>query len=163
MTRDEKVAKARELRDEGLSQSEIARRVGVTPSAVFKWLNPDRAREYARRDRARPGRQESKNAWLRERDRSPEGRSICETCGGLCGIASRKHGYRECMACKRLRRKTRGHEIERLWAEGRTLREIRERFGWSAGRIAMEMDWLRKNGFDLPYRYAVKGGKRVAA
>jgi predicted transcriptional regulator len=50
--RDEKLEEARRLRRQGETYAAIALRLGLTKGGVYRWLNPDRSREYARRERA---------------------------------------------------------------------------------------------------------------
>jgi hypothetical protein len=52
VTRDEKVAKAQMLRDQGVSVHGIADRMGAKYRTVFAWLNdPDLSKQRARRER----------------------------------------------------------------------------------------------------------------
>lgn len=49
--------------------------------------------------------------------------------------------------------------IERLWAEGKSCKEI----GRALGLMHPFMSGpYRAQGYNLPHRYAVKGGKRVS-
>lgn len=50
-----------------------------------------------------------------------------------------------------------------LWADGAPLREIRELLGWTQGHLSVEMDRMRRQGYDLPYRYKVRDGRRISA
>lgn len=51
MTRAEKIAKARELREQGLTQREIARRMGYAKQTVNAWFSdPDGSKLRARKD-----------------------------------------------------------------------------------------------------------------
>jgi transposase len=61
MTRDQKVAEAKRLREGGLSYSVVGQRLGVSPATAWKWLNPDAARAMGRRSNAQQG--PAKRAW----------------------------------------------------------------------------------------------------
>lgn len=50
--------------------------------------------------------------------------------------------------------------IERLWAEGKTAREIAELVGWNGERPSAHISNYRRRGYDLPHRY---DKKRIAA
>lgn len=58
-------AEARRLANEGLNSAEIGRRLGRTPSAVHKALNPEKAREWAAKSNADPRRRAQKRDWDR--------------------------------------------------------------------------------------------------
>lgn len=53
-------------------------------------------------------------------------------------------------------------EIERLWNQGLPRNEIADRLGYSRNGIKVAISTMRRNGYDLPYRYAMRDGKRVA-
>lgn len=145
---------AQKLRAEGMSYGEIARRLGVSKSVVLKRLNPELAREWRRRDAARPERIVAKRAW------SDANRQRCTDCGGPTGSARGR--VKRCRGCEIARRNRltaeRGHQIERWWAEGLTLAQIGERLGWTTVHVAVEINTLRKKGFDLPNRRPYYGG-----
>jgi transposase len=95
VTRDEKIERARELRGLGWSGPRIGVELGVMRSTVYKWLNPERGREYNRRENARPGRNAQKRAW----EHSPAARVRCAHCGNLAGTNSKAVGTRLCRDC----------------------------------------------------------------
>lgn len=151
--------KARELKDQGLSNAEIARRLGVTPSAITKWLNPEKTQEWNRIQNAK--RHQAKLRWQNEKDRSPEGRGECQSCGQLKGIGMGRHGVTGiCIYCIGAEHDRKGTEYERLWAEGKKFREIQKEMDWSPGMVRKMLDEYRGQGYNLPYRY--KPGKRNA-
>jgi transposase len=163
MSRDEKIAFARERSAEGWSNGRIARELGVTPPAVWKWLNPEKARAAARRDNAK--RSAAKRVW----ERSEAGRGRCPSCGGLKGTAS-KHRHMVCLKCELAMRAQRhaGRDelIVQWWHEGASLDEIAERLGWTRSHLGVEIHRLRARGLDLPYRYQLsvpRFPERVAA
>jgi transposase len=167
VTRDEKIAKARELRERGWSGPRVAAELGVTKSTVYKWLDPDRAREYARRDNARPGR----NAQKREWEHGPTARIRCANCGKLAGMNSKAAGTTLCRSCwtadAARRSDETGRKLETLWLAGKTFPEICAELGWNKGTLSVMMDRYRARGYNLPYRYTTGkragGRERVAA
>lgn len=65
-----------------------------------------------------------------------------------------------CMACFRTAQAERQATAERMWAEGRTEKEIGAALGVASWTAAP----YRKSGWDLPRRYPVdESGRRVAA
>jgi UTP:GlnB (protein PII) uridylyltransferase len=47
-----------------------------------------------------------------------------------------------------------GRQVERLWAEGKTLRQIADDLGWGpTSDSSVLVTQFRNLGFDLPYRY----------
>lgn len=54
-TRQEKIVRARELRAEGETYREIGEKLGVSSSAAYLWLNPECAKQRARRSNAKFG------------------------------------------------------------------------------------------------------------
>lgn len=137
-----------------MSQNEIARRCGVTQPAVSKFFNPDAAREYNRHDFSSPEGRARRRRWAR----SANGRGACVECGGQKGIGSgAKHD--RCDGCHKAAQRRvvleRALEIERLWKDGRSLKEIAAHFDWSVNHVGVEIVRIRQNGWaDLPYRHA---------
>lgn len=148
----------------------IGRRLGVTGSAVWKALNPDAARAMARQSNRQ--RQPQKNAWMREYSRRPEVRGTCANprCDNLRGQRAQQErpaegerrraggrvyqrGY--CQECTQTIAEVRRSLGEGVWADGWSAAEFREITGSIAAVV-------RSRGWDLPRRYAVKDGKRVA-
>lgn len=135
-----------------MSYSEIARRLGVTPSAVWKVLNPERARELNRNSNSNAARREQKRAW----ERDPKNRVRCRECGGVGG-ALHKNISGLCQQCWYEREHelvvARAREIERMWKAGWSMPRIQETLGWSRGHLQSEMGRIRRNGWaDLPRR-----------
>jgi hypothetical protein len=125
VTRDEKIAKARELRsrrdpETGFSMSyrEIGERLGVTHGCVIKWLNPERARLARKADNARRG--PAKRAWDNAH------RDNCTRCGRTLRAASSLPSRQNtglCRPCVQDDMKAQGHatatRLEELWAAGK--------------------------------------------
>lgn len=156
MTREQKIRRAQELRAEGWTYQRIGAELGVTHGCAYKWLHPEKARAWYTAENHSPGRQAQKNAWERDNYLSD-----CPDCGATI---SRKSG--RCRGCDKARRarESYGPRLEELWAEGRTLPEIAAELGTTVKTLGVTMYRLRRQGgYDLPYRYAVSGGKRVAA
>lgn len=165
MTRAQKIAKAKALRAKGLSNAQIGQRFGVTESAVWKWLNPERTKEIARRSNAKPETKAAKRAWEREHDRG-----VCVSCGEPTGIGAERKAAQfgfpgRCAVCRiaeeNERVAERGHQIEALWAEGLTIAQVAERIGMSQEVAWVEIERLREKGFDLPYRRTPVQRKRM--
>lgn len=157
MTREEKIAKARELRAEGLTYDQIGERLGVTGGCVQKWLKPEWAKKVARRSNAK------RNAAKRSHEQKT--RAVC-ACGNPMGVGSGYPGRQvaRCQECRHLAEHEavdeRAQRIVGWWAEGETMKQIASRLDWSIGHLSMDMDRLRARGYDLPYR--CKPGKRKA-
>jgi DNA-directed RNA polymerase specialized sigma24 family protein len=94
-----------------------------------------------------------------------EHRATCPNCGGACGLSSGKkdHAPSLCQRCLDERAEKRRVVIVEMWREGASLKEIAARLGSTSGAVQVQMVRMRADGYDLPYRYAVRGGKRVAA
>ena len=143
---------ARRLRERGYSYARIARRLGVSESAVYKGLNPDRAREYNRRSNAR--RNASKREWDRTR-----GRATCPRCGGPMGAGSRSPSKRreQCWRCWLDQARRRHELIAEGYRRGLAAREIAEQIGVSVHSVHTTASRLRRAGVDVPY--APMGGR----
>jgi hypothetical protein len=147
MTREQKIARAQRLRDEGLLLREIAEEMGLSGTrAAWRLVNPERVHEQ----------ELARNAYKRQWEKEAP-RGNCEDCGDELGIDSARRGHRTCRTCYELRRAEvvdeRARRIVEWWAEGLTLKEIATKLGWTLGHIAQEFDRLREKGYDLPYRY----------
>ena len=155
----EKDARAQELRAQGLTYQEIAEEMGLS-SAKAAWCCCNREKVSEENLRRRSDKQE----WARQH------RATCPRCGGPMAVGSggRRRGTRQrpllCVGCRKaLRREAvvaRDKILEQLWAEGKSMREIAAEFGWTKGHIAVEMNYARERGANLPYRY--RAGKRAA-
>lgn len=135
---------ARELKalNPELRHADIALLLGVSRTAVTKALNPERTRKWTRRDNIR--RRPQRRAWDRENYERIR-KDLCE-----CGTP-KKMGSDLCQRCCNAQRGSHRPTIEQLWADGRSIREIRAVTGiaaWTPGPY-------RVSGWDLPYRYKV--------
>ena len=88
-------------------------------------------------------------------------RGTCVDCGTT--LTSRSgwssdHPRERCRPChlaaEAKRVSERDRELEALWADGKSLREIATHFGWSNIHASVEMVNARERGASLPYRYA---------
>lgn len=152
MSREQNIAKAKELRSEGLTYRAIAEHLGIEASTAYKWLNPKWAKAQARRNNAR--RSQAK----REHERN--NRSSCPDCGSPMGMGSGSPSHRpdRCVACARIDQARgqaeRDARITRLWKGGYTLRQIANDLESTANAIGTAIARIRKEGGDLPYRRA---------
>jgi transposase len=144
VTRDQKIASARELREQGFYYREIGERYGVSFSTVYRWLHPERAKEFRHRNR------EALRAYDREYNRTH--RAECPSCGGEMDRETGRGGG-ICAGCRADEVDRRAAKIERWWADGLTLKEIAQQLDWSEGHISNELHRLREKGYDLPYRH----------
>jgi hypothetical protein len=124
------------------------------PSATWRALNPEKAKEYDRRSNAL--RAAAKRAWERENDRGS-----CDRCGALMGVGSRRIGHTNCGRCydelRREARLARATEIERLWKAGVSVSVMADELGWRRNSLQVEIGRLRSEGLaDLPYRRVPK-------
>lgn len=101
-------------------------------------------------------------------------RKVCPSCGGLMAVRSgwsNKEPERPsamCRACydaaERERVAARDAEIARMWAEGKTLREIGEHFGWPKTQVCAELyGRLPERGNVLPHRRSPKDVAAIRA
>lgn len=159
MNREQKIARAKELRAEGMTYGKIAAKVGSSYATVYRWLNPDyieKQRQASREWKAR----NKKHCAKYDKEYKESHRGECSQCGGEM---DRYYDGGVCSSCRFDNRDRRARKIERWWAEGLSIREIADRLAWSEGSLSREMGHLRRMDYDLPYRYRVKGGKRVKA
>lgn len=74
LTREEKIARARELASRGLNNQQIAERLGVgSRKTVWGWLNPERLRRLKRAESRR--RRDKNRVWRNQH------RASCDGCG----------------------------------------------------------------------------------
>lgn len=124
MTREEKVARARELRAQGLLLRQIGERMGASKQTVSAWLtDPDGSRLRARKDSYR---------------------GTCRRCGAPTdGSNGPDAAPDECMSCARQRR----HD-ERRWTP-ETIPAAMRRWAVRHGRQPKALDW-ENAGDDYP-------------
>jgi IS30 family transposase len=148
---------ARALSAAGMTTTEIARRIGVTPSAVYKALRPDAAKAYSARDVARrsdPNVRERRRQIDRAWQRRPENRGICATCGGPMGISSgRRPNTTHCGGCIQAAADQRAAQIVELYEAGMAVRDIADRLNTTTAAIRQDVIRLRKAG-RVGYHYA---------
>lgn len=157
-TRDEKIAQARRMRAEGRVLREIAEHFGVGVTTAPRWTDPEQ--DAAGRAAAR--------AWKaanRERTRAYDHeygdthRGTCVRCGQPRGAGQMGPGV--CQPCRSKARHLRCLLICEWWAQGKQIPDICAELGWSSGHLQGEMDRMRADGYDLPYRY--RSGARAGA
>lgn len=97
----------------------------------------ERERGQNRRNGARA---EHKRRWDREN------RPLCE-----CGQPMRR-GSSQCIECKRAADAWLRRQVEEMWAEGMTGRQIADALGWKSKNPAQHICALRRDGYNLPHR-----------
>src|SRR4051812_39095340 len=124
MTREEKIARARVLRDRGRTYKEIAEDIGMALSTVAEWFVPQN--------------NERKRRWEKEH------RATCPDCGGPMsagsaradGSTSRK-AFARCHSCRLVAAEMRQLEAVRLRCEdGLSNGDIAERLGTTKLAVA---------------------------
>jgi transposase len=162
LTREQKIARARELREQGWSYAAIARQLGVSESTPRTWCNPEWAKEQARKSNAKRG--PAKRAWENEHDRG-----TCATCGEPTVASASRKNVRLCRDCwteaEHREQTLRRERIAALWCEGQTLTEIAAALDSTPASIGVTLAHMREDGWDLPYRRAGNAARfsRVAA
>lgn len=142
------------LREAGLGYNDIARYLGVGIGTVYRWINPEhekhqRAVSLAWKDRNREANR------ARDRQHLQDIKDPCPNCGTL-----KSHNRAQCLGCFTVTAEVRRTLAEGMWADGWLIREINDALGWTApGGITS----MRPRGWDLPHRYRMENGRRVAA
>jgi DNA-directed RNA polymerase specialized sigma24 family protein len=93
---------------------------------------------------------EANRARDRRRIADPERRGRCVSCAGLMGHHVFTDGT--CAECVSRRHEERCQQVERMWAEGATLREIAAALGTTIGAVGVQIHRMRAEGRDLPFR-----------
>lgn len=154
--------KAGEMREQGMTYQAIADALGVDNSTVWKWLHPERTQALNEADRTR--RRDRRRATDRLRARA--NRAICAECGQPGGIGSGLNERTLCGGCVQARADARRDLIKRMWADGRSLREIAEALNTTVESLGVAFVRIRRaEGVEaLPYRYRLSNPKasRVA-
>lgn len=76
------------------------------------------------------------------------GKKQCKNCGGPCINTCKEM----CRKCRAKRKEERFKIIEKLWCQGKKLREISEILGNSFGSVYQDTHRMRKLGYNLPRR-----------
>jgi transcriptional regulator with XRE-family HTH domain len=145
VSREQKIAKARKLREQGLTYDAIGERLGVSDTTAYKWLNLERAKEYIRRDIANPARRKYKTEWERNN------RAECPSCGAPLGSGSRCPSKRPdlCADCVRDQARSRTVRFIELRKQGMTNGEIAEREGLPRGSNVVAVAFYRAHRYGL--------------
>lgn len=142
------------LREAGLGYAEIARALQVGIGTAHRWVNPEteeRGRETARA--WKDAHREHNRA--RDRQHHYDTKDPCPHCDApKLPEASTCRDY--FLATAAVRRSV----TEGMWADGWTHREINDTLGVSGDYIGPRRV---RDGWDLPHRYKVQNGRRVAA
>jgi hypothetical protein len=129
------------------SYGRIARFLNVSEAAVWKVLNPERAREVVRRSNAK--RRPAKREW--DRAHAEDRYDKCE-----CGMRKKKTSSR-CDDCARAVAEARRQLAEGMWADGWKESEIREVLG------TFQVGAARQGGWNLPHRRTPEQVARITA
>lgn len=147
--------RAVKLREAGLSYPEIARYLRRGVGTIHRWCNPetqDRGRETSRAWKA--ANRERVRDYAEAHKHRP-----CPNCGG----PMKRHGANQCRECRAATEITCYSLIEGMWADGWALREIAAALGRTENSVHVTFHRMRRDGWDLPYRYAMENGRRLAA
>ena len=156
MTRAEHVARAQELRAQGLLIREIAERFDVALSTAHSWLSdPDGSKLRARKASYSTPCPECGKPASGSEGRRPG--HLCRDCGpaaGLQRIGEIQHAAAE----------PRYRLIEQRWQDGQTLKQIADELGSTKNSINRTICALRKrDGYSLPYRRTPEQVARIKA
>jgi transcriptional regulator with XRE-family HTH domain len=140
--RAERVARARVLRDQERVLREIAEEMGVAISTVHDWLrDPDGSKLKARKLRYVGECIDCGAPTGGSEGRGPNAPKRCRRCAG------RRNRERE-----QERNRERRELVERLWAEGKSFREIGEALGWKGSPWNNICQLRNRGGYHLPHR-----------
>lgn len=157
MTRAEKVARAQELRAEGLSYRVVGDRLGVTGGAIWKWLHPEATREINRRNNT--SQAERKRAW----ERDPANKVPCPKCGGPTGHTRGQGDAHQCRTCLDAEVAEFRQAIIDGYRAGVPAWRIAEQIGRPENTVKSEAHRLRLKGIDLPHGATGAPAHRSAA
>lgn len=141
----------------------MPRKLSMTASAVNKRERRRTDPEFARKDR------EASLAWkvanraacrAYDAQYALDHQGVCETCGGPTFVDNAS-GF--CETCILAGRRLRESLIVEWWAEGHSIKKIAELLGATPGSVGVQIVNMRAAGFDIPYRYNVRGASRVPA
>ena len=156
MTREQKIAEAKRLREQGLPLRYIARELGVGTACIWRWLNPERAQELNRISNAK--RSDAKRQWARDN------RAECPQCGADMGAGTKGRTVlpRSCRACIDDEVRSRMVRYIELRKEGLTNRQIAEREKVGENVVAKTLWLAGRYGLTVPRSPYFDRGKEVA-
>lgn len=144
----EQRALARQLRAKGHSLGMISYRVGFATTTILRWLDPEKAArygaqslQYRRENRTRLN--EYSRAYARSHHKG--------TCP-VCGRPTLQMGVKSCKPCLDADRDFVWREIETLWADGLSVKEIAAEMRRSAESVQGHLARMRKAGRHVPPR-----------
>lgn len=145
--RREKIVRARELRAEGETYREIGEKLGVSLSAAYLWLNPEYAKQRARRSNAK--RTAQKRRWAQEN------RAECPRCGqpmgsGSAGRSPGRFRPEVCRNCLTDEARARAARFIAMRKEGLLNVEIAEREGVETHVVATVLSRAYRWGLEVP-------------
>lgn len=142
-----------ELREQGLTYREIGLRVGHPTGSVSSTIRRLTDPEYADQSRTISLRWKDNN---REHNRARDVAYLDARAASHCKCGQRimDADTEECGRCcsQRIARE-RADRIVAHWASGATLKQIAATEGMTKNWVGVEINRLRSEGYDLPYRY----------
>jgi hypothetical protein len=122
---------------------------------VDSWVDPDGLMSATTPEQRVGKRAEQKRRWDRENNRGE-----CGICGAVTWNRKTRCGKHDVQHERAWRfRKA----IQDRYLAGMPVAQIAAELGKGQTHVEVEMVRMRRDGWDLPYRYNVKNGKRVPA
>jgi transposase len=126
---------------------EIAEEMGVAIQTVHDWLSdPDGSKLKARKQRYAGRCVDCGAPTGGHAGRGDKAPKRCQRCAGRLNREREQERNRE-----------RRELVERLWAEGKSFREIGEALGWKGSPWNNISQLRSRSGYDLPYRLPRRG------
>lgn len=147
---------ARRLSKEGLSHREIAERMSVSLTTVYRWCDPEAA-ERARRSSRDWKARNKKHLKKYHRERHRGERKPCPECGDKMSSRSQR-----CKRCYMGRVKKQHKQMVELWNKGWTAAKIAETLGTTAPTVYVQLARMRREGQAIPHRYPKNRRRQLA-
>jgi hypothetical protein len=147
------VARAVNLRSQGLLYREIARELHISKTTAIRLCDPGYAERHRANARAWKDAHREQNR-ARDRQYQQDIKDPCPHCG-----TAKSPEWAQCSSCREAAIAVRRTLAEGMWADGWLTREITEALGMDHGQLAP----MRAHGWDLPHRYRVENGQREGA
>lgn len=156
MTREQKIQRARELREAGFTYQDIAEEFGVSKSCAQRWCKPEWAKARDRKQNAKRGPQ--KRAW------EDKQRAICPNCGEEMGAGSTRPCRRRkvCRACFEYEGRSRTVRFIGLRKQGLNNSRIAAAEDCSAWAVANVLSKAHRYGLTVPRSPYFERGKKGA-
>ena len=128
----------------------ISYRVGFATTTILRWLDPEKAAryraqslQYRRENRKRLNDYSRRYARAHKKGRCPK-----------CDRPTPQRGVKSCRSCLDADQDFVWREIESLWAEGLSVKEIAASMGRSAQSVGGHLTRMRRAGRNVPRRRA---------